>query len=277
MKEIKPQGTALLGQPTQYPSAYDPSLLEPIPRSLGYQNLGLNSTSLPFTGQDIWNLYEVSWLGKGGKPEVGLMSLVVPCTSPNIVESKSLKLYLGSLNQTRFESDAAFSHRVHADLSEVIGVAVDVQLAKVDSASEFLLQAPSGICLDDLDVACEDYQVDAGLLQVNTDKQVSVQFYSHLLRSLCPVTSQPDWATVMIELHGAEVQPESLLKYIVSFRNHQDFHEQCVERIFIDLLRATEPQYLLVQARFNRRGGIDINPVRCTDETIPHNFRLIRQ
>lgn len=266
-----------LGRESEFPAQYDASVLHAIARADGRSSLSIKAEQLPFYGEDLWNAYEVSWLNPKGKPVVALLELRVPVSSHSIVESKSLKLYLGSFNATHFESSGDVVLRIREDLSSLLGVSVGVNLLPVDSAPRFELASLPGDCLDDLDVAVEKYEVDSGLLRVKSEQPVQQCFHSHLLRSCCPVTGQPDWASVMIRYHGRELDASSLLKYLISFRSNQEFHEQCVERIFMDIYNLSQPASLTVYARYSRRGGIDINPYRSTEPDLLDNLRLMRQ
>jgi len=274
-----------LGQKTQYVSEYDSSLLFPISREQSRAGLSIVAGDLPFTGVDIWTGYELSWLDQSGKPQVAVAEFTVPCDSPHIVESKSFKLYLNSFNQTRFDSWSAVVSTLEKDLGAAVGATVGVKvmpLAGVKDSAEMLscefigqLAADS---IDDLAVEIVDYHPNPALLQCNSGQSVVTEaFCSDLLKTNCPVTGQPDWASVYIRYRGAPIQRESLLKYIVSFREHQDFHEHCVERMFTDILARCQPEALTVYARYTRRGGLDINPFRTNCGDVPPAIRLIRQ
>lgn len=266
-----------LGQPAHYESSYKPQLLQPILRVSARAQLGLNSTTLPFFGCDEWWGFELSWLNPHGVPQVRVARFIFPAQSPAMVESKSFKLYLNSFNQTEFPSSAAVQQRLTTDLSAVAGSAVTVQLLEVES-DQLAVCRPSGTCLDQLAIETRQYQPDACLLKLDpTGVEVEETLYSHLLRSNCPVTGQPDWATVCIEYRGLALDRSALLAYIISFREHQDFHEHCVERIFCDLQQAAMPQALTVCARYTRRGGLDINPLRSTQENAQLPRRFARQ
>lgn len=258
-----------LGKATQYPEQYDPSLLYAIPREPQRQALGLMA-STPFYGEDIWNAYELSWLDTEGKPQVFIAELRVPCNSPSIVESKSLKLYFNSYNQTRYTTTEDVQQQISHDLSQCVQAPVTVSLQPLEATTVFA-QLP-GDCLDQYPLAA------APKLQLQPEQgQVQQQWYSHLLKSNCPVTGQPDWASLYIAYAGVAIQPSSLLSYIVSYRQHDDFHEHCVEQIFIEIWRQCQPQALTVYARYTRRGGIDINPYRSSREQTLPNWRLSRQ
>src|SRR5690554_3150823 len=265
-----------LGKQTQYVSEYAPHLLHPIPRAANRQGLGLEGGQLPFQGVDIWNGYELSWLNPKGKPEVAVAEFRIPCESPNIIESKSFKLYLNSLNQSRFPSFEAVQVALSQDLSAAVGCQVEVKLFSVSEAPQ-TLQVSEGHCIDGLDVGVEHYHPAPELLQADPSEQVREVLVSHLLKSNCPVTGQPDWASLLIEYEGPRIDHASLLRYIVSFREHQDFHEHCAERIFCDLTARCQPQRLSVHARYTRRGGLDINPFRATHTAEVGNPRLVRQ
>ena len=270
-----------LGHQTLYVSRYDPSLLFPIPRQSSRDELSLKGT-LPFRGKDSWTAYEISWLDEQGKPQVRVAECVFDCESPNIIESKSFKLYLNSFNQTRFSSERKVKACLLEDLSAAAGAPVVVHLMPLHYAHSLALQEPVGIFLDDLDVEVKHYQPKPELLQVDTREERNEVVYSHLLKTNCPVTDQPDWATLFVEYSGAAIQHQSLLEYIISFREHQDFHENSVERIFCDIHRYCEPQRLAVYARYTRRGGLDINPLRSSYPTgqsllEANNLRTIRQ
>jgi 7-cyano-7-deazaguanine reductase len=267
-----------LGKPTAYQSDYAPGLLCPVPRRLKRDELGLDE-ALPFSGADIWNAYELSWLNPKGKPVVAMGEFRFPCASPNLIESKSFKLYLNSFNQTRFATFAEVERVFKTDLSAASGGPVEVRL--LDSrqfADQSITPLPGG-CLDDLDLEVSQYRLDPQLLAGSSDGQAVVEeeLHSHLLKSNCLVTRQPDWASVLIRYRGPRIDREALLRYLISFRQHNEFHEQCVERIFVDLLRHCRPERLTVYARYTRRGGLDINPWRSNFETEMANLRLARQ
>lgn len=266
-----------LGQHTDYPDQYSPGLLTAIPRALAREALAIDSATLPFVGEDVWTAYELSWLNPQGRPEVATAEFRLSCDSPSIVESKSFKLYLNSLNQSVFESIEVLASTLQQDLSACAGSPFSVQLLpRGEWAGQEFTSLP-GECLDDLDIVTDCYLPDAGLLQIQSSKVFDKSYYSHLFRSLCPVTAQPDWASVWVSYRGAEIAPDSLLKYLVSYRKHQGFHEQCVEKIFVELMQACAPEVLTVGARFTRRGGLDINPVRSTEAQAYCAPRLFRQ
>ncbi len=267
-----------LGKTTVYAADYDPQLLCPVARSRKREELGL-AGELPFAGEDLWTAFELSWLDPKGKPVVAMGEFRVPCTSPNLIESKSFKLYLNSLNQTRLSSLDQVRALLAADLGRAAGAPVGVRLFPgPDFTGERLARLP-GRCIDDLDIEVGTYRLDPLLLAGAADPATVVEeeLHSHLLKSNCLVTRQPDWGSVLIRYRGGRIDPAALLRYLISFRQHNEFHEQCVERIFVDLLRFCSPERLTVYARYTRRGGLDINPFRSNFETEAANLRLARQ
>jgi len=261
-----------LGKQSEYKDEYDASLLFPIPRSEGRQHLCMPMDGA--FGEDIWNGFEVSWLNTKGKPIVRIGEFRLPAMSPNIVESKSFKLYLNSFNQTRFESESDVLELMVKDLSAAAGAPVAVALLPVDYG---FVEAPECVCLDDLDIDVTEYSPAPQLLTAG-EGSVDSWYCSHLLKSNCPVTGQPDWGSLFIRIKGQAVDEESLLAYVISMRQHQGFHEQCVEHVYTDLMSRFEFEELIVCARYVRRGGLDINPVRSNVEVTPFpNFRLARQ
>jgi 7-cyano-7-deazaguanine reductase len=267
-----------LGKSSEYIATYTPSLLFPIPRAAKWAELGLTAQTLPYQGVDFWNCYELSWLLPSGKPVVAIAEFSIPADSPNIIESKSFKLYLNSLNQTAFVDQHALTATLIKDLSDAAGKPVGVRIRSLADISAQGVASLPGLCIDDLDVTIHSYdQPQPDLLRCDASRIVEQSLHSHLLKSNCPVTSQPDWGSVVVEYRGAELDPASFLAYIVSFRQHSDFHEQCVERIFLDLQRLLKPEKLTVYARYVRRGGLDINPYRSTGAISPDNGRLARQ
>ncbi len=267
-----------LGQATQYSSEYDASLLQAVPRSLNRDDLQLGD-QLPFHGCDIWTLYELSWLNSNGLPQVAIGEVRLPATSPNLIESKSFKLYLNSYNQTRFDTWEQVEQTLVKDLSHCAGETVSVELKTVQAFSNTPIVDFDGDCLDNQDVVIESYEFDPQILALDeTDEQTSETLHSHLLKSNCLITNQPDWGSVEIRYTGNKIDRQSLLKYLVSFRQHNEFHEQCVERIFCDIMQLCNPSELSVYARYTRRGGLDINPYRSTATIEPsHNTRMARQ
>lgn len=269
----------VLGKPTCYETEYNPELLYPIPRQIKRDEIGITGT-LPFLGADIWNAYEVSWLNMRGKPEVAIATFIVPMDSPNIVESKSFKLYLNSFNQTRLNSHETLQSQLRADLSQATGGAVQVRLVLPDAFAKQAITEFEGELLDRLDIEIDRYTPDPSLLRVRADaEQIEQKLVSHLLKSNCLVTGQPDWASVQIHYVGSPIDQAGLLRYLIGFRNHNEFHEQCVERIFVEILRQCQPLKLSVYARYTRRGGLDINPWRSNFSTggLPSNLRHARQ
>ncbi len=268
-----------LGKQTTYDQTYNPQRLYPIPRAGKRREIGIDADHLPFYGFDCWNHYEVSWLNERGKPMVAIAQLYYDCQSPFIVESKSLKLYFNSFNNFVFHSIAQLQKTIQNDLEAILetAVVVVVQLLNQSSLST-LMQHFAGECLDDLDVECSVYTVNPNYLETNAT-QVCESLYSDLLKSNCLVTSQPDWGSVQIQYRGRQINREGLLRYIVSFRNHNEFHEQCIERIFVDIMHHCKPDELTVYGRYTRRGGLDINPYRSTQKVDfeKMNQRLIRQ
>jgi 7-cyano-7-deazaguanine reductase len=266
-----------LGKATSYRDGYDRSLLLPIARAANRQYLGV-CDPLPFYGVDVWNAYELSWLDQRGKPHVALAEFRVPASSPNLIESKSFKLYLNGFAKECFTDAPALQAILLRDLSTAAGCAVAVTLRQAQAAQHALADLP-GTSLDDQDLAIDCYgPPHADFLRASDDAPaISETLVSHLLRSNCPVTGQPDWGSVQIAYRGAPIDHAGLLRYLVSFRNHNEFHEHCVERIFIDLMRRCTPQQLSVYARYTRRGGLDINPFRSTSATQPDNVRTPRQ
>lgn len=266
-----------LGKSSTTAASYSPELLFAIPRKAAREGLGLASGALPFQGVDLWNLYELSWLDAQGKPQVAMGQLSVPCDSASLVESKSLKLYLNSFNQSRLASREAVAATIRADLANCLGTQVGVRLYGLREATFVAASEPPGDSLDGLDIQVEHFTPEPGLLTLDSGSTVVEHLYTDLFRSNCPVTGQPDWASVAIAYRGLPLQRDGLLKYLLSFRQHGGFHEQCVEQIFVDLMARCRPESLTVTAQFLRRGGIDINPVRSTETRWPDLDRLVRQ
>lgn len=263
-----------LGKVSTYKDTYSPELLFPIPRKQKREEIGIQG-KLPFGGVDIWNAYELSWLNPKGKPEVAIAEIHVPCTSPNIIESKSFKLYLNSLNQTKFDNHQNVQSTLEKDHSQACQSPVKVVLKFADDWNESQKE-PSGICLDGLDVAIDCYEPNPKLLKT-ASQHVEEHIYTHLLKSNCLITGQPDWGMVWVHYAGPKIDHASFLKYIISFRKHNEFHEQCIERIFMDLLTQCHPQKLAVYGRYTRRGGLDINPFRSNYSTTIDNYPFFRQ
>jgi 7-cyano-7-deazaguanine reductase len=274
-----------LGKPSSYADQYDASLLFPMPREPKRLEIGLKGSSLPFLGADLWTAFELSWLNMRGKPLVALAHITVPCESTHIVESKSFKLYLNSFNNTRFESADAVRERLRDDLNAAIwadgpvmsGAGVRILLPELFECEP--VRELEGLNIDRLDVECEHYQPAPELLSSALNEQpVEEILVSHLLKSNCLVTGQPDWGSLQVRYSGPQIDQAGLLRYIVSFRNHNEFHEQCVERIYADIWAHCKPIKLMVYARYTRRGGLDINPWRSSHPQLPPpNVRTARQ
>ncbi len=268
-----------LGQATDYPTQYDSSLLFPIARAEGRAALGTSAPASIREGVDVWHIFELSWLDVAGKPVVAIGRLTVPAHSPFLIESKSLKLYFNSLNFAIFANETALIELVVQDLSKTAGTQIQFELLNVDALATHL---PYGICLDSLDmtVPAMPNEPDAHLLKLDSTANEIVEetLYSNLLRSNCPVTGQPDWGTIFIRYRGSKLCQNSLLTYIISYRQHSGFHEQCVEQIFADIWQHMKPELLAVHAQYTRRGGLDINPCRSSDPRwLPQVTRLARQ
>ena len=273
-----------LGKASAYADQYDPALLFPIARAPKRAEIGITGTQ-PFFGADLWTAFELSWLNERGKPQVALAHITVPCETPNIVESKSFKLYLNSFNNTRFASEAEVRARIRADVSEAVWRGaehpgtVGVTLLLPEAFDREPIHELDGLLLDRLDAECTRYEPAPELLSASLDEApVEETLVSRLLKSNCPVTGQPDWGSVQIRYHGPQIDQLGLLQYIVSFRQHADFHEHCVERMFMDIWQRCRPQRLTVYARYTRRGGLDINPYRTSHPgAVPANVRMARQ
>ena len=265
-----------LGKPSDYPSTYSPELLFAIDRARNRGALGIEG-DLPFFGTDIWNAWELTWLAQSGQPQVAECEIRVPAASPNIVESKSLKLYLNAFSMSSFSSADEVAATIRSDLSACTGGDVLVHLRQPADTPLPEIAAAPGDSLDNADVHCEKWEVDPELLSADASQRVSETLHSHLLRSLCPVTNQPDSGTLLLNYAGPRIDRAGLLRYIVSYRMHNDFHESCVERMFLDLRQHCGCESLSVYARYQRRGGIDINPYRSSDSAPVENLRLWRQ
>jgi 7-cyano-7-deazaguanine reductase len=266
-----------LGKQSKYDMHYNPDKLFAIPRKLKRDEIAIPA-ALPFSGFDIWNHYEVSWLNEKGKPIVAIAKITYSCESPCLIESKSMKLYFNSFNNTQFKNVQAVEATAKADLKKRVGAEVNVEIIPLNELSDEMISVKfDGICLDNLNVECSHYTVESTYLSVENEF-VNENLYSDLLKSNCLVTHQPDWASVQIIYSGKKINHEGLLKYIVSYRNHEELHEQCIERIFMDILRHCSPEKLSVYGRFTRRGGLDINPYRTTEKQVTfQNKRLYRQ
>lgn len=275
---VDPSTLSPLGKATEYRDTYAPDLLFPIARQIKRDEIGISATALPFAGEDLWNAYELSWLNPKGKPVAAIGEFRVPADSPNLIESKSFKLYLNSLNQSVFAGTAEVEQMLARDLSAAAGVPVSVAVTDLCAQPPLASNYPRGTLLDELDIACSDYSPAPEHLHTVDGPKIEETLYSHLLKSNCLVTGQPDWAMVVIRYRGRPLDHAGLLRYIVSFRKHNEFHEQCVERIFCDIARRCAPDALSVHARYTRRGGLDINPFRTSgDFAAPDNLREIRQ
>lgn len=266
-----------LGKDTDYISHYSPDLLQAVPRSLNREELGVVD-SQPFEGEDVWHAYEMSWLNAKGKPVVTLGRFSIDSGSTNIVESKSFKLYLNSFNQSRFDCANEVQALLQKDLSATAEGQFKVELFKPDLINAFPMEPLPGDCIDDLDISVSEFNLTPEALKVDVNTiAVTEVLHSHLLKSNCLITNQPDWASVIIEYRGAKIDRESLLQYLVSFRMHNEFHEQCVERIFCDISRHCQPEELSVQALYTRRGGLDINPFRTSKSSTPETKNAPRR
>ena len=267
-----------LGKQVDYEFEYNPDLLQGVPRSLSRDTLNLAGSGLPFDGIDTWTGYELSWLNLKGKPNVAILECHVPITSKNLIESKSFKLYLNSFNQTKFASAEDVRQVLQADLSACAGEPVEVKLILPEQFSSLQFQEFNGTLLDSLDVEIDQYSPNTQYLTVAKNvTRVQETLVSHLLKSNCLITSQPDWASIQIRYEGKAIEHEGLLKYLISFRQHNEFHEQCVERIYNDIMQHCQPDKLTVCARYTRRGGLDINPFRSNYEAPFANHRQARQ
>lgn len=267
-----------LGKSTPYRDQYDASLLQAVPRSMNREPLGLFPDNLPFHGADIWTLYELSWLNDKGLPQVAVGEISLNANSINLIESKSFKLYLNSFNQTKFASWDVVLETLTRDLSACAGGDVSVTLTRLEEVEGSPVGRFTGECIDNQDITIDNYEFSTDYLaQAAGDEMVEESLVSHLLKSNCLITHQPDWGSVQIQYRGPKINREALLRYLVSFRNHNEFHEQCVERIFNDIMHFCTPETLAVYARYTRRGGLDINPWRSNFPFTPATARLVRQ
>lgn len=275
MKFEQQLGHAPLGKSSEYPEKYDPTLLFPIARQIGRDHLSIQPHPA-WVGEDIWRAFEVSWLNQKGKPEIAILTFTIPASSSHIIESKSFKLYLNSFNQEKIEWQELL-RRLETDLSQAAGAKVNIQREEAatpltsSTTRPSSLPALNAISIDDLDVECSIYEPTPTLLKIDLSRIVKETLVSELLKSNCPVTSQPDWGTIVISYEGPAIDHASLLQYIVSYRGHNGFHEQCVEQIYCDILQQCNPQSLEVHARYTRRGGLDINPRRASLNFIPES------
>lgn len=278
-KKYQSADASELGKKSAYESSYNPDRLYAIPRAGKRQEIGVNPEHPPFIGFDYWTHYEVSWLNEKGKPMVGIGEITYDGNSPKLIESKSLKLYFNSFNNTKVKNIAELENIIKNDLEKRIESPVSVTIYLLEEANKFSVSQPlTGECIDHLDVECSVYLVEPRFLAVE-NTNVEEILYSNLLKSNCLVTNQPDWGSVQIAYKGKKITREGLLKYLVSYRNHNEFHEQCIERIFVDIMNHCQPEILTVYGRYTRRGGLDINPYRSTEKTLldKNNIRLIRQ
>ncbi|KZE32779.1 NADPH-dependent 7-cyano-7-deazaguanine reductase QueF [Crenobacter luteus] len=267
-----------LGKTVTYRDRYAPELLFPIARHGKRAEIGVDEAALPFSGVDVWTGYELSWLNAKGKPQVAIVTFHIPATSANLVESKSFKLYLNSFNQTRVESVAALTAMLEKDLSAATGAPVSARVVLPDAFGAERIAALPGESIDELDIEVNDYTPDPARLKADPAHIVTETLRSELLKSNCLVTGQPDWGGVTIAYTGPKIDRESLLRYLIGFRQHNEFHEQCVERIFMDVARQCGATELTVYARYTRRGGLDINPFRTNcGAAVPDNVRTARQ
>ena len=267
---------APLGHPTGHPDRYSPDVLFAVPRQPQRDALGIGAV-LPFTGVDVWTAYELTWLDMQGKPQVALATIEMPIEAPSLIESKSMKLYLGSFAQTRFAGMTEVTAAIERDLSGAIGARVGVAIHGPSAFDVQSIRELDGESLDELPVACDVYGVEPTLL-VARGSFVTETLATRLFRSVCPVTAQPDIGSIQISYRGPRIDRERLLRYLVSYRCHAGFHEHCVERIFVDVLARCRCEQLTVLARFTRRGGLDINPFRTNaGVAMPDNVRTARQ
>ncbi len=267
-----------LGQKTEYKSQYDASLLQPVPRRLNREGLGIVEDQ-PFNqGADVWTCYELSWLNPNGLPQVAIADVAIDFKSENLIESKSFKLYLNSFNQTKFASIEEVEETIAKDLNQCASGQVSVKIHKLADYTNQPIMNFAGECIDEQEIQIDSYAFSNQYLEnVAEGEIVEETLVSHLLKSNCLITSQPDWGSVQIHYIGKQLNREKLLRYLVSFREHNEFHEQCVERIFTDLMQFAKPEKLTVYARYTRRGGLDINPFRSNFESVPANLRMARQ
>ncbi|WP_288234457.1 NADPH-dependent 7-cyano-7-deazaguanine reductase QueF [uncultured Haemophilus sp.] len=267
-----------LGQKTEYKSQYDASLLQPVPRRLNRETLGIVEDQ-PFNqGADVWTCYELSWLNPNGLPQVAIADVAIDFKSENLIESKSFKLYLNSFNQTKFASIKEVEETIAKDLNQCASGQVSVKIHKLADYTNQPIMNFAGDCIDEQEIQIDSYAFSNQYLEnVAEGNTVEETLVSHLLKSNCLITSQPDWGSVQIHYVGKQLNREKLLRYLVSFREHNEFHEQCVERIFTDLMQFAKPEKLTVYARYTRRGGLDINPFRSNFESVPANLRMARQ
>ncbi|MFD0965761.1 NADPH-dependent 7-cyano-7-deazaguanine reductase QueF [Seminibacterium arietis] len=267
-----------LGEKTDYAQQYDRTLLQAVPRSLNRDSLGITQQQPFCFGADVWTAYEVSWLNQNGVPQVAIAEAEIDFRSENLIESKSFKLYLNSFNQTQFINFEQVKRTIERDLVNCAKGDVKVRLNSLDFYEDQPIAKLKGKLIDQQDILIHDYQFNPRVLEDCTTETYTEEYLvSHLLKSNCLITNQPDWGSLQIHYIGKQIDHEKLLRYLISFRQHNEFHEQCVERIFCDLMKFAQPEKLSVYARYTRRGGLDINPFRSNFETLPTNLRLARQ
>ncbi|MCP3427757.1 NADPH-dependent 7-cyano-7-deazaguanine reductase QueF [Opacimonas viscosa] len=267
-----------LGKTVEYKSTYAPELLQPVPRQLNRDDLALTGNDLPFHGNDLWNGYELSWLQPNGLPQIAILRCRIDAFSKNLVESKSFKLYLNSFNNSVFTSTQQVKQTLQKDLSECAQGEVQITIILPEDFHLSSFSTLPGQCIDQQDISICEYALNPKLLKVEEPEvMVTETLYSNLLKSNCLVTNQPDWASVVIKYKGPKIDQAALLRYIISFREHNEFHEQCVERIFMDLTQYCACEKLTVYARYTRRGGLDINPFRSNFEQPVEDLRTLRQ
>jgi len=268
---------SVLGKKVEYATTYNPSLLVTLSRSDQRQSLGISEGEIPFRGLDMWNCYDFTWLNSRGKPEVAIVQFQVPCNSEKIIEAKSLKLYLLSFCQTKFSTRLEVQSTLESDLTIAVQAPVNINLVAPDHAQQDGIGVLTGQCIDNMDAYIDDYHWNPDYLEIASNVTVRESLYTNLLKSVCPVTGQPDFGSILIQYNGRGIDQEGLLKYIISYREHPDYNEQVVERIFMDILNRCQPEKLTVYARYARRGGIDINPFRSLDDSFAADIRLWRQ
>ncbi len=272
------EDSLVLGKTVVYPDKLDPGQLYSIPRQQKRTEINILDVALPFKGEDIWNAYELSWLNNKGKPQVAIAEFRFPCSSSNLIESKSFKLYLNSFNQSHFSSIDEVQQQLIDDLSKTAQANVTIKLFDLNDNKVNQMSFLQGDNIDALEIEVEQYSYQSSFLENAAKGEfVTETLNSHLLKSNCLITGQPDWASIEISYQGAKINSEALLKYLISFRQHNEFHEQCVERIWSDLMQYCKPEKLSVYARYTRRGGLDINPFRSNFEDSRKNMRLSRQ
>ena len=265
-----------LGKKVEYDNEYNSELLFPLPRQMVREKASID-LPLPFKGMDIWHAYEISWLNSKGKPIVAIATFTIPCDSLNLIESKSFKLYLNSFNQTEFSSVNVVKELMQNDLSRAAGVPIGVKIETIEEANQSqTIKEFEGTCLDHLDISCDVYKTDPSFLSTES-ADIHETVYSHLLKANCLVTNQPDWASVRIEYQGKKIKHTGLLQYIVSYRKHSGFHEQCIEQMFVDIMRLCQPKMLKIYGCFTRRGGLNISVYRSTENDHPGVIRSSRQ